>query len=66
MSVAIPGFMNINSVQAHPKNLNGMPKRINSKPVSIGTWNCPMAIKTSGQLMDQGIPALRLCQRGGC
>ena len=64
MSVAIPGFISISSVQAHPKNLNAMPKRINSKPVSIGTWNCPMAIKTSGQLMDQGIPALEAVVKG--
>ena len=64
MGMAISGFLGVNSLQAHPQNRNIAPKRLNDNPFSIGTWNCPDAILTSGQLMEKGFPALEAVVKG--
>ncbi len=64
MSVAVSGLLGISSLQARPQNWNPKPKRLTDSPFSIGTWNCPEAIQTSGQLMDQGIPAIEAVVKG--
>lgn len=64
MSVAVSGFLGISSLQARPQNWNVKPKRLTDSPFSIGTWNCPEAILTSGQLMEGGTSALEAVVKG--
>ena len=64
MRVAVSGFLGISSLQARPQNWNVKPKRLTDSPFSIGTWNCPEAILTSGQLMEGGTSALEAVVKG--
>ena len=64
MSVAVSGFLGISSLQARPQNRNVKPKRLTDSPFSIGTWNCPEAILTSGQLMEGETSALEAVVKG--
>ena len=64
MSVAIYGFFGMSSLEARSQNWTANPKRLTGSPLSIGTWNCPEAILTSGQLMEGGTSALEAVVKG--
>ncbi len=64
MGMAISGFFGIGSLHGHPHSRNTLPKRLSDHPISIGTWNCPDAILTSGQLMEGGTPSLEAVVKG--
>ena len=62
--MAIYGFFGMSSLEARSQNWTAKPKRLTDSPFSVGTWNCPEAILTSGQLMEGGTSALEAVVKG--